>query len=116
VLRGPALVIERASGAYRELIGDRDPVGKPLLELIPEVADSPWVATFHRVMTLHHDVTGMVKPSQLRPGDVGVMNCWSFAPLGLPDHVGVELTYVAAADFGSPQPRLRALPASRRAA
>jgi signal transduction histidine kinase/DNA-binding response OmpR family regulator len=37
VLRGADYVFERINPAYRQLVGHRDPVGKPLLEALPEI-------------------------------------------------------------------------------
>jgi PAS domain S-box-containing protein len=39
VLRGPDHVVELANAAYRRLIGERDIIGKPVREALPEVAD-----------------------------------------------------------------------------
>jgi PAS domain S-box-containing protein len=37
VLRGPTFIIELTNGPYQQLIGDRDIIGKPILEALPEV-------------------------------------------------------------------------------
>ncbi|NNC48171.1 MAG: GAF domain-containing protein [Sphingomonas sp.] len=39
VLRGPDHIFELVNPAYRELIGDRDIIGKPVAEVAPEAAD-----------------------------------------------------------------------------
>ncbi|MBW3534893.1 MAG: response regulator [Gemmatimonadetes bacterium] len=39
VLRGPEHVFEYANNAYRQLVGDRDLLGRPVLEALPELRD-----------------------------------------------------------------------------
>lgn len=38
LVRGPALVVDHADETFHELFGDREPVGRPLLESFPELA------------------------------------------------------------------------------
>ena len=50
VLRGPDLVYDLANPAYRQVIGDRDIVGKPLLEALPELAGQEFAQRLRGVM------------------------------------------------------------------
>jgi hypothetical protein len=95
VLRGPALVIESATGAYAELIDDRDPVGKPLLELLPELAGTESVAIPLEVLRTGRPITRVLR-SRLRDGMVAVLECEP-GPSYLPGSVGARVTYVPVA-------------------
>jgi hypothetical protein len=112
VLRGSGLVVVRADGAYRDLIGDVDPIGKPLVELLPELDGTESIELPRRVMRDGSAVTGRLIRSRLRPGLIAVLSCWSWAEDGLPDYVGVELSYLRASDLARPGSR----PATREAA
>jgi PAS domain S-box-containing protein len=46
LLRGPSFVFEKVNTKYKELMGGRDLIGKPLVEAVPELADQP----FHALM------------------------------------------------------------------
>jgi PAS domain S-box-containing protein len=51
VIRGEAMVIEKANQAYQVLAGEgRDIVGRPLLEAMPELADSPFPGILRQVI------------------------------------------------------------------
>ena len=51
VVRGQQMVIEKANQAYNALVGEgRRVLGKPLLEAIPELADSPFPGILQHVM------------------------------------------------------------------
>ncbi|WP_420140806.1 response regulator [Sphingomonas sp.] len=49
VLRGPDHVFELANPAYMNLVGERDIVGKPLRQALPEIADQGFIELLDRV-------------------------------------------------------------------
>ena len=49
VLRGPQHVVEMANSAYRDLVGGRDVVGKPLSEALPELASQGMLDVFDSI-------------------------------------------------------------------
>jgi signal transduction histidine kinase/DNA-binding response OmpR family regulator len=49
VLRGPDHVFELANPAYMTLVGERDIIGKPLREALPEIADQGFIELLDRV-------------------------------------------------------------------
>jgi PAS domain S-box-containing protein len=49
LLRGPTFVFEKVNTRYKELLGGRELVGKPLLEALPELEDQPFHALMKRV-------------------------------------------------------------------
>ena len=49
LLRGPTHIFERVNPSYLRLIGDRDIVGKPLVEALPETADQGFAAILDQV-------------------------------------------------------------------
>ena len=49
LLRGEQLVFERSNETYRQVVGERDVVGKPLLEALPELAGQGFDALLHGV-------------------------------------------------------------------
>jgi len=51
VIEGPELLYTSANAYYRQIIGNRDPVGKTLLELWPELDGSAIHDVFRRVLT-----------------------------------------------------------------
>jgi PAS domain S-box-containing protein len=50
VLKGPGLVFEMANPAYAAVVGNRDVVGKPLLEALPEIKGQGFDTLLHGVM------------------------------------------------------------------
>ena len=50
VLRGPAHVFELANDAYFQLVGNRDLIGKPIVEALPEVTEQGFVALLDSVL------------------------------------------------------------------
>lgn len=50
VLRGPAHVFERANDQYRQLVGGRDLLGKPVREALPEVEGQGFFEILDRVL------------------------------------------------------------------
>jgi PAS domain S-box-containing protein len=49
VLRGPEHIFERTNRQYQELIGNRDVLGKPLREALPEAAEQGFIDILDRV-------------------------------------------------------------------
>ena len=95
VFRGPAFVIVSATGPYQELVGrECDPVGKPLLEVLPQLAGTDFIRAMREVLATGRDAPNRAIPSLLRPGQTCVMSLWSLASQGLPDHLGAQLRYV----------------------
>lgn len=43
ILKGPTLIFEKINAVYLKFLGDRDVLGKPLLEAIPELSGQPFV-------------------------------------------------------------------------
>ena len=61
VLRGPALVIERANEEYFRLVGRRDILGKPVSQALPEVASQGYFEILHRVYATGEPFVGKEK-------------------------------------------------------
>lgn len=51
VVRGPQHVFELANEAYLRLVGERDVIGKPVREVLPELEDQPFFLQLDRVFT-----------------------------------------------------------------
>ncbi|SOB79916.1 PAS domain S-box-containing protein [Sphingomonas guangdongensis] len=49
LLRGPEFVFEFANARYRALVGNRELIGRPAAQALPEVADAGFVELLHRV-------------------------------------------------------------------
>jgi signal transduction histidine kinase/DNA-binding response OmpR family regulator len=49
VMHGPDFVFERINPAYLQLVGHRDPVGKTLLEALPEIRDQGFIEILEQV-------------------------------------------------------------------
>ncbi len=58
VLQGPDLVIEMANLAFRELVGGRELVGKPLREALPEIADQDYLGIVEDVFRTNKTFVG----------------------------------------------------------
>ena len=67
LLRGPTHVFEVANDAYRQLVGGRDVLGKPVGEALPEVAAQGFVALLDRVYRTGEPYLGHGISVQLRP-------------------------------------------------
>ncbi len=65
VLRGTDYVFERINPAYLALVGQRDPVGKPMLEAIPELRGQGFVELLDAVRTTGVPFVGKHLPVQL---------------------------------------------------
>lgn len=61
VLRGPQHVFELANAAYLNLVGHRDVLGRPLLEVLPEVADQEFPALLDGVLATGEPYVGSAR-------------------------------------------------------
>jgi len=69
-LAGPDLVIDFANDAYRRLVGDRDVIGKPLREALPELAGQGRLELLGRILRTGESVRGIQTPVWIhRPGE-----------------------------------------------
>lgn len=66
VLAGPDLVFRLANTAYQALVGDREVLGKPLTEALPEVEAQGFVALLKGVMADGRPHIGRATPVQLQ--------------------------------------------------
>lgn len=71
VLRGPDYVYEVANDAYRTFVGDRDLIGRPLREALPEMVDQGFLALLDRVLTTREPYVGREVPVTLAQGPSG---------------------------------------------
>ncbi|HYD99008.1 MAG TPA: PAS domain-containing protein, partial [Alphaproteobacteria bacterium] len=71
VLRGPDHVYEMANAAYLQLVGHRDVVGKPLLAVLPEVADQGFIELLDRTRATGEPFIGNGVPVQLQRSRTG---------------------------------------------
>ena len=65
VLSGPDYVFERINPAYLQLVGHRDPVGKPLLLALPELEGQGYVELLEAVRTTGAPFVGKHMPVKL---------------------------------------------------
>ncbi|MDV6332690.1 PAS domain-containing sensor histidine kinase [Asticcacaulis sp. 201] len=65
VLRGPDHVFEYANSPYLSLVGNRDIIGKPLAEALPEVVEQGFVDLLHTVYTTGQAFTAYAAPVSL---------------------------------------------------
>jgi PAS domain S-box-containing protein len=66
VLRGPDHVVEMANDAYRQLVGFRDLVGRPLREAVPEAAEQGYLRILDRVLETGETFVGSELPITLQ--------------------------------------------------
>jgi PAS domain S-box-containing protein len=111
VMRGPRMVVEKANLAYNALVGEgRQVIGKPLLEALPELADSPFPRILERVMDSGEAYHGRnVAVPLRRTRDGSIEDRWVdfvYEPLREPDGSiggvmvhGVDLTERIAAEI-----------------
>jgi two-component sensor histidine kinase len=69
VLRGPDHVFELTNAAYRKLVGDRDIVGKPVREVIPEVEGQGYFELLEEVYRSGKTHVGRRMPLALRAAE-----------------------------------------------
>jgi PAS domain S-box-containing protein len=73
-LRGPTMVIEKANAAYNALVGaHRRIVGRPLLEVLPELIGTPFPGILRRVMETGEPFHGKNVPVALTRRDDGTV-------------------------------------------
>ena len=80
VLRGEALVYEMANPVYRRLVGRADVVGRPLLEVLPEVRDTALPELLREVLRTRRSRSATETPVPLARGPGGALEetYWSF--------------------------------------
>jgi PAS domain S-box-containing protein len=66
VLRGPDYVFELANPPYLRLLGNRDVVGRPVREAVPEVAEQGFLALLDQVYRSGEPFVAVEMPMQLR--------------------------------------------------
>jgi signal transduction histidine kinase/ActR/RegA family two-component response regulator len=69
VLSGPDHVFEMANAAYAEVVGNRDILGKPVAEALPEVAGQGFIALLDRVFSSGQPFVGRGVRLFLRSGE-----------------------------------------------
>lgn len=82
VLRGPAHVFERANDAYLALVGNRDILGKRLLEALPELAGQGFVELLDGVFATGEPYSARGVPATLQR-----------SPDAVPERVWVDFVY-----------------------
>jgi PAS domain S-box-containing protein len=73
ILRGATHVIEMANAAYLELVGERDVVGRPVAEAMPELAEQGFITLLERVFDSGEAHVGKAVPVALRRGRSGAL-------------------------------------------
>ena len=87
VLLGPTYVFEMANDAYRQLVGHRELIGKPVLEALPEVQEQGFIELLDRVLESGVPFVGKAMPATL-----------TRTPGGEPETLYVDLVYQAITD------------------
>jgi signal transduction histidine kinase len=67
VLRGPEHVFELANPSYYQLVGEREIIGKPVRQALPEVVDQGFVDLLTSVLQTGEPFIGRELPVRLRP-------------------------------------------------
>ncbi len=62
VLQGPDLTFAATSAEYRRVIGGRDPMGQPIREVLPELAEQGFMDLIHRAYRTGEPVSGVEVP------------------------------------------------------
>jgi PAS domain S-box-containing protein len=73
ILRGPRHVIEMANAAYLELVGDREVVGRPVAEALPELVEQGFLALLDRVFRSGETHAGKTETVALRRTSAGTL-------------------------------------------
>ena len=73
VLRGPAHVFELANPVYLDLVGDREIIGKPLAQALPEIADQGFVELLDQVYQTGKPFVGKGMSAHLARNDTGAL-------------------------------------------
>lgn len=66
LLRGPDHVFELTNASYRQLIGHRDVIDRPVAEVLPEVIDQGFIELLDRVRTTGEPFVGQAVPITLQ--------------------------------------------------
>jgi signal transduction histidine kinase len=62
ILRGPTHIFELVNDAYRQLVGHREVLGKPVLDALPEIAGQGFVELLDRVLETGEPFVGREMP------------------------------------------------------
>lgn len=81
VLRGPDHIFELANPAYRELIGDRDIIGKPVAAVTPEAAEQGYLDILTEVFRTGEAYTGSAMEVRLQNRDEAVFVDFVMQPI-----------------------------------
>lgn len=73
LLRGPDLVFEKANGSYIKFVGQRDIVGKPLLEAMPEMHGQPFAQLMTDVLNTGVPFEAHAMAAELLDGVTGII-------------------------------------------
>ena len=87
VLLGPTYVFEMANETYLQLVGHRELIGKPVLEVLPEVQEQRFIELLDRVLETGVPFVGKAMPATL-----------TRTPGGEPETLYVDLVYQAITD------------------
>ena len=71
VLRGPQHIFELANASYIQLIGHRDVVGKPVRDVLPELAEQPFFDLLDQVYASGESFVGRRMPARLQTQGTG---------------------------------------------
>ena len=90
VLRGPRHVFERVNAAYVRLVGDRELLGKPLIEAIPEMAEQSIAVRLDQVWETGVAFVGENMPTVIvrEPGGASETRFVTVVCQRLTDHTG----------------------------
>lgn len=71
VLRGPQHIFELANASYIQLVGNREIIGKPIREALPELAQQPFFDLLDQVYTSGETFVGRRLPALLQAQGIG---------------------------------------------
>lgn len=86
--RGPELIFEEINPIYRSITGDRDLVGKPLLEAMPEMRDQPFAAIIRGVFETGEPFVAREMIAKIGEGSAGQDHYFNFTFLRVLDEAG----------------------------
>lgn len=100
VVRGPNHIFELANMAYYKLVGQRDLIGKPVIEVFPEVIDQGFVDILDQVLSTGKPFSGSEVPMVLESKTTGIPNqrYMDFIYQPLTDNVGAIGIFVEGHD------------------
>ncbi len=84
-LAGPEHIYTLANESCRHVIGGRDPIGKPLREVLPEIESQGIVALLDRVFMTGEPFTGIEMPVMIERNGDGTLEECSFTFIYQPD-------------------------------